>query len=536
MWYPPNCPAVEPVPFSPHPWFPLCAFVNDRVVATLIPASEALVDLPPVSTVVRSGGFPQFPGTKPGGFVHHWGLFPASDLGAMVLLAALGLHLGWGRRSLSPLELAALWDVPILVSDLLLESMDLTMIQGFCASAPAKVLFAGADALLTTLFRGGSTTKVLDVAIPGPQPVLNEVLGLVPTGDQGRGEVFDFNEQVVKGDYQKSDTTTIPNHLRVHSFLWGCAQKECAPAHLTALRLPAKALIGELHNPRPPSRGIGWVSSLKIFRDLGLHWWRRNLVQGFTRWQRAHIKINKGCLPSQMVKCSLIYRADRGEAVFYRWTTKGRVAYKAQWLFLRSMTDGLAMVQAELDAIRRALNASWFKWLKGSALFFWNWGKRYQCLIQDGQPHFVMGPFPVFLKPQKRHQDPAKHKLMRVKVVQVRKRGYILPGKVIGGTHYFCVDKGLDDIRMIYNGTSCGLNEVLFFPHFGLPTVKQTLRALLPGYFQCDLDVGEQFLNYLLHTNLREFSGVDVSGVQSADPADLEWERQRGPDTWERWE
>ncbi len=43
---------------------------------------------------------------------------------------------------------------------------------------------------------------------------------------------------------------------------------------------------------------------------------------------------------------------------------------------------------------------------------------------------------------------------------------------------------------------SCGLNDVLWAPCFGLPMVKQTLRALLPGYCQCDLDVGEQFLNY----------------------------------------
>jgi hypothetical protein len=94
------------------------------------------------------------------------------------------------------------------------------------------------------------------------------------------------------------------------------------------------------------------------------------------------------------------------------------------------------------------------------------------------------------MQPQKGHKDPAKHKLMREKVVQVRKRGYILPGKVVGGTHYFCVDKRADDIRMVYNGTSCGLNEVLWAPRFRLPTVNQTLRALLPGYCQCDLDVG----------------------------------------------
>jgi hypothetical protein len=126
--------------------------------------------------------------------------------------------------------------------------------------------------------------------------------------------------------------------------------------------------------------------------------------------------------------------------------------------------------------------------------------------------------------------------LMREKVVQVRKQDYILPGKITGGTQFFCVDKGLDNIRMVYNGTSCGLNKFLWAPRFSLPTVKQTLRALLPGYYQCDLDMGEQFLNYPLHMDLREYLGVDVSGVRSYVPADANWEADREPGSWERWE
>ncbi len=106
----------------------------------------------------------------------------------------------------------------------------------------------------------------------------------------------------------------------------------------------------------------------------------------------------------------------------------------------------------------------------------------------------------------------------------------------MGGTHYFCVDKGEDDIRMVYNGTSCGLNNVLWAPRFGLPTVKQTLWALLVGYCQCDLDVGEQFLNFPLHTDLREYSGVDARGVRSLNQGDQEWEDKRGLGPWERWE
>jgi hypothetical protein len=75
---------------------------------------------------------------------------------------------------------------------------------------------------------------------------------------------------------------------------------------------------------------------------------------------------------------------------------------------------------------------------------------------------------------------------------------------------------------MVYNGTSCGLNDVLWAPRFGLPTVKQTLRALRAGYCQCDLDVVEQFLNFPLHMDLREYSGVDVREVRSLNQGDRE--------------
>ena len=37
--------------------------------------------------------------------------------------------------------------------------------------------------------------------------------------------------------------------------------------------------------------------------------------------------------------------------------------------------------------------------------------------------------------------------------------------------------------------------------------VKQTLGALLPGYMQCDLDVGEQFPNYYLHEEFGSIQG-----------------------------
>ena len=78
-----------------------------------------------------------------------------------------------------------------------------------------------------------------------------------------------------------------------------------------------------------------------------------------------------------------------------------------------------------------------------------------------------------------------------------------------------CVPKGLDDVRIVYNGTGCRLNAVIWAPHFGLPYVSHMLRSLMPGYYQCDLDIGEMFLNYLPHATLKRLSGVDVRHVRS---------------------
>jgi hypothetical protein len=61
------------------------------------------------------------------------------------------------------------------------------------------------------------------------------------------------------------------------------------------------------------------------------------------------------------------------------------------------------------------------------------------------------------------------------------------------------------------------------------------LRALLPGFFQCDLDVQDQFLNFKLHKLLRKYSGMDVQEVRSLAPEDTEWEASR-PKGWEQWE
>ena len=201
-------------------------------------------------------------------------------------------------------------------------------------------------------------------------------------------------------------------------------------------------------------------------------------------------------------------------------------------------------LEVAADGLRRAAGpyalgnpnylTCWWEWVTGSSPFFWTWPERYVNEVCAGQKHFLVGEFTAFRRPQLPSRTEEEGEQVRAKLVQVWRREYIEYGPVDSLTHYFPVEKGPYDIRMVYDGTSSGLNVGVWAPHFGLPYVSHTVRSLMPGYCQCDLDVGEMFLNFLLHEELKRLSGVDVQHGRSTDPADAEWERERG-DRWERW-
>jgi hypothetical protein len=102
------------------------------------------------------------------------------------------------------------------------------------------------------------------------------------------------------------------------------------------------------------------------------------------------------------------------------------------------------------------------------------------------------------------------------KFQKILERGYVVPSKHIKSlTDYFDVPKD-NDIRLVYNGTSCGLNWSLWAPNFWLPTAKRAIRFLGFGYFSVDIDLGEMFLNFPLPAILWEYSGVDLSSFRKA--------------------
>ncbi len=63
---------------------------------------------------------------------------------------------------------------------------------------------------------------------------------------------------------------------------------------------------------------------------------------------------------------------------------------------------------------------------------------------------------------------------------------------------------------MVDNASVSGLNDCVWVPRFGLPTVSTHLRAVEAGTFMANLDVEEMFLNFTLHNQLQALCGVDL--------------------------
>jgi hypothetical protein len=74
----------------------------------------------------------------------------------------------------------------------------------------------------------------------------------------------------------------------------------------------------------------------------------------------------------------------------------------------------------------------------------------------------------------------------------------------------FSVEKD-PDIRLVYKGTSCGLNNALWAPNSGLPRPATSALLLGYGYLMVDIDLGKMFLNFPLHKVLQRYSGVNFS-------------------------
>ncbi|KAL7571688.1 hypothetical protein ACA910_011215 [Epithemia clementina (nom. ined.)] len=97
------------------------------------------------------------------------------------------------------------------------------------------------------------------------------------------------------------------------------------------------------------------------------------------------------------------------------------------------------------------------------------------------------------------------------KLQDVRAKGYVTEALCLATMHYFLVPKGLDDVRMVYDGTKSGLNNCLYAPWFILLDADTLAQTLEDKYWCINNDYGEMFLNFWIDPDLMLNSGRDFT-------------------------
>ena len=159
--------------------------------------------------------------------------------------------------------------------------------------------------------------------------------------------------------------------------------------------------------------------------------------------------------------------------------------------------------------------SSYLGWDNGSSLFHWKWVE--PSLARDGELPFVWDILPNNKRkvrpPKASHREPIYKKIK--KYVKREYLELVNEEKVKNYIDYFAAPKGESDIRLVLNGTSCGLNKAVWASNFWLPSSKTMVRHLSYDYQSVDIDIGEMFLNFPLHNSLWKYSAMDLTPFQS---------------------
>ena len=128
--------------------------------------------------------------------------------------------------------------------------------------------------------------------------------------------------------------------------------------------------------------------------------------------------------------------------------------------------------------------------------------------------------------------DVETRKLVSSNIGTMVSKSYLKPGFLRTSLHYFAVPKGDDDIRVVFDGTSCGLNETLWSPNFFLPTSRNASELLSFETWMLDVDFAEFFHNFFADSRIRKHAEVDLSplfpffdhaAIRQSDESDLKF-------------
>ena len=137
---------------------------------------------------------------------------------------------------------------------------------------------------------------------------------------------------------------------------------------------------------------------------------------------------------------------------------------------------------------------------------------------------FIHGSLPAGRKTKIVRMQADVVAMVATKITAMVKRSYLEEGHVASVVDYFPVQKGDSDIRVVFDGSSCGLNKALWAPNFYLPSAGAAVMLLTFSTWMADMDFGEMFHNFPMEDRLRKCSGVEFETKEKTRML-LRWSR-----------
>ena len=261
----------------------------------------------------------------------------------------------------------------------------------------------------------------------------------------------------------------------------------------------------------------------------------------------AEIDLSTWALPGESKKMAAARMKLRNFAVLWWKDFKCRQA--ASWL--RKHGDSNVDEPVIDKAMSRIKACRYFKWVRGSQIFYWLLPKEWQADFRDGikiwqLPNKTLKQGRITNIPA----DTREHEILtREKIFKMWFNWYLEKGSVRLVIPRFTVPKA-NDVRVVWDSKANGHNAVLWAASFILGdfrdleeiTIKwlsqpvgNYLRAGSPDEdysqdasnfiksWQADIDVGQQFHNYTAHESDRPNLGVRMYNTANDGSVETEW-------------
>ena len=450
---------------------------------------------------------------------HYQGLYPSQVPAPEFFIPCVFVPSKWVRRQLQPFELLRVFDLPVLVEKALSHRKSKLLIP--LLKSPSKCLTSVTNGLFLASTAAIESINSADAGggLSFPSAASHSSGATLPIGWKNN-QAHDRDERAAKRDDAEVPVELWHDHL--------------------AMRLGKQKLSNNE------------IKAVSVIRSSVLRVWKRSIGPCFVNWLRCkkchNNKLRKrfaGCylydnhvIPEHSTYCKTHKKKLAGSWVVwadnrYQWAAKGKRKYHLYWnLVLKGSSklereDIQESINAYLECMEKVYKCKEWTWDGGSRTFFWRWGDHWKG-SRDGARVHVKSNLPNCRDKQSIPKDQKVKEKIIEKLSDVRMKGYIKRGEVKSLTSFFAVPKSDDDIRMVYNGTSSGLNDAVWAPWFALPTVDTHLRATVPETYMCDIDLSEMFLNFMLDKELRAYAGVDFSKL-------FKEEISKGGTLWECW-